>query len=177
MNAAQLKGDLNHIEGAVDRADVPPAVKRLMKEILEWNRGLVDQAVAGAERIDELERDVDGLIEGVSEGISSETAQVILTALEQSRHVCATVAAFVESDKNTLDDVTTKSLALLIRGCAKSVAVAVETVQGIVVEAEEEEEEPDGDVEIEEVEDEEEPDEDGEEDEEGSEEAEEDARG
>jgi hypothetical protein len=144
MNAAQLKGDLKHIEGAVERADVPQATKRLLGEILEWNRGMVDQTFIEAARIDALEGAVDDLLEGVGEGILPETAQVILTALEQARHVCATIAAFLESDKNPLDEVTTKSFAMLILGCSKSVAVAKETITDIIIEEEDVEDEDEG---------------------------------
>jgi exonuclease VII small subunit len=172
MNAAQLKGDLKHIEDAVTRADAPQPVKRLLGELIEWNRGLIDQAVADSGRVDALEAAVDDLLEGVSEGIMPETAQVIMTALEQARHVCATVAALLESDKNPLDDVTTKSFALLIRGCAKSVEVARETVQEIVISEEGEDEEGEDDGEEGEDEDEGEPSE-----ETGGEEIQEDTRG
>lgn len=133
MNDKQLKGDLSLIENTVERADVPQAMKRVIKEVLEWNRGLVDQTAELGLRIEGLEGAVDELLEGVEEGISTETAKVILTALEQSRLLCAAVQAMLTSEENPLDDLTTKRFAELVRTNARSIATAMQAVQEIVI--------------------------------------------
>lgn len=130
MNVSQLRGDLKLIEEAINRSDSPQSTKRLLGELVEWNRGLIDQV---GPRIESLDDAVDELLDGVEEGISAETAQVILIALEQSGHVCATIAAFLESDKNELDDVTTRSFEQLVKNCAQSVAAAREVVAEVVI--------------------------------------------
>ena len=151
MNATQLKGDLKEIEDAIGRSTADQAVKRLLGEVVEWSRGLVDQINKDTARVDGLEAAVDDLLEGVEEGIAAETAQVLLTAYEQSRHVFVTIAAFLDSDKNPLDDVTTKNFKTLIAAAAKSVSVAVDTVQEIVIEEADDAEEADEDEEDEEA--------------------------
>lgn len=137
---AQLRGDLDLIEAAVNRADAAEPVKRVMREVIEWNRGLVEQLAAQAERVDELEGVVGELLEGSEEGVSVETAQVILTALEQARHVCAAVTAMLEGDKLAVDELTRKRFGDQVRACERSLATASQTVGELVFDEEDDSE-------------------------------------
>ena len=141
---AQLRGDLDLIEAAVNRAEASEPVKRILREVIEWNRGHVDQTVAVVERVDELDGVVGELIEGGEEGVTVETAQVILTALEQARHVCAAVTAMLEGDKLAVDELTRKRFGDQIRQCERSLATASQTVGEIVFDEEDDSEEGDG---------------------------------
>lgn len=136
MNQTQLKSDLDEIERGVNRADMAEPVKRILRDMLEWNRGLVDQASSSAasnvaERLDVIEDAVDELLHGAEEGISLESAKVILTALEQSRLLCATLAATLE--KSPFDDLTTERFVKMVKTCQQSVAVAMQTTQELVI--------------------------------------------
>lgn len=139
MNQAQLNNDLTEIERAVDRGDMPEPVKRVLRDMLEWNRGLVDQAGSQAkstvERLNVIEDAVDELLNGAEEGISMETAKVIATALEQSRILCETIAATLL--KSPFDDLTTERFTKLIKTCMVSIATADQVVQELVMPDEE----------------------------------------
>jgi hypothetical protein len=140
---AQLRGDLDLIESAVDRADMPEGARRVFRDVIEWQRGFVGHNAELAARVEELEVTVDGLLEGAEEGISVETAQVILTALEQARHVCAAVTAMVEGDKLSVDELTRKRFGDQVRACERSVATAVQAVGDIVFTEDDEDEDDD----------------------------------
>lgn len=140
---AQLKGDLDLIEAAVDRADMPESAKRVLRDVIEWNRGMVGHQTETASRVEELEVTVDDLLEGAQEGISVETAQVILTALEQSKHVCAAVTAMLEAKSSALDELTRKRFGDQVRACERSCATAIQAV-GDIVFTEDDEEEAEG---------------------------------
>lgn len=136
MNQTQLKSDLDEIERGVNRADMAEPVKRILRDMLEWSRGMVDQVVASSpagvnERLDIIEDAVDELLHGAEEGISTETAKVILTALEQSRLLCATLAVTLE--KSPFDDLTTERFVKMVKSCQQSVAIATQTTQELVM--------------------------------------------
>ena len=158
MNKAQLKGDLDQIEQDTNRADMPESVKRILRDVLEWQRGMVDQTAAMDDRTDAIEDAVDELLNGAEEGISTETAKVILVALEQSALVCYTVGEALKATPSPFDELTTKRFRELIKQCGQSLAVAKQTTQELVMPDEDgggprepEEEEPEPEPEEDEV--------------------------
>jgi exonuclease VII small subunit len=137
MNQAQLKNDLTEIERGVDRADMPESMKRVLRDMLEWSRGLVDQAgtesKATVERLDVIEDAVDELLNGSEEAISMETAKVIITALEQARILCTTLIGALEKGSAALDDLTRERFVKLAKTCQLSIATAEQVTQELVM--------------------------------------------
>lgn len=135
MKPKQLKGDLDAIETTIDRAEVELSVKKLMKEMIEWCRGLVDQTGEVDQRLEAVEGDVDGLLEGVSEGISPETAKVIVLGLESSRLLADTVEELLKHGAATgLDQLQIKRLRQLCAQTRKAIDTAAQVVAEIVIE-------------------------------------------
>ena len=149
MNAKELEGDLAAIEKTVTRSNADATTKRLLGEVIEWNRSLVKQLAAGggagdaklAERVEVLETAVDDLLNDAEEGIYQETAQQIIAAFEQARQVNAVVAAWITGGKSGLDDVTAKKFAQLIKVSEAGIAAAITLVAEITIPDEAEDDE------------------------------------
>lgn len=146
MNAQQLQNDLNVIEKAVQRADAPEPVKRLLGEMLEWNRALVKQVtVTKAPDLSEFEERlaaVEDFVDGADEGISFETAKVLVGAFEQARLVNAAVIALVTGGASGLDDLAAKKLLQLVHSSETAIVASVVLIGEITVPDEEEPEVP-----------------------------------
>ena len=131
MNVKELVGDLAAIVKAIQRSSADATTKRLLGEIIEWNRGFVKQAAAGAggklaERVEVLEGAVEGILEDAEEGIFVDTAQQIVAAFEQARLVNAAVGAWIAGGSSGLDDVTAKKFTQLLKTAEAAIALVAE---------------------------------------------------
>lgn len=128
-----LRSDLDQIEVAINASKVDAETKGLLKELLEWNRGLVFRTVDLSGRTYALEAGMDELLAGVEELISPETAQIFMTAFEQSRIVCATLMALLEREDNPFDDVNSKRVAQILQNARDAIQIGMQTVSEIVM--------------------------------------------
>ena len=150
MNVKELEGDLAAIDKAIQRSSADATTQRLLGEIIEWNRGFVKQAAAGAggklaERVEVLEGAVEGILEDAEEGIFVDTAQPIVAAFEHARLVHAAVGAWIAGGSSGLDDVTAKKFTQLLKTAEAAITGAIALVAEITIPDDDEDEDEDED--------------------------------
>lgn len=137
----QLRNDLNLIAQTVEKAKIDGSVKKLLHEILDWNVGVADAYAELTERADLADGAIGDLVEDAqAEGLSPETAQVLLVAYEQSRNINQTFRTLLEGEGNPLPEITTHQVLALLKNSDQQISAAVALVQDLTVEEDEDEE-------------------------------------
>ncbi len=138
----RLRLDLKDVGKAIEKAPDLAAVKRAILDLVEWNDGLVDVHEKLNERLGVSEAALDELIGDGEEGISPETAQVFASALEQSRALNTSFRMILTSEKNPLDQITTKQTLALLKNSDDMLQSALALVADLTWELEDEDDEP-----------------------------------
>lgn len=129
--ANALRSDLKLINTAIDRLP-DPATKRVLKELTELKLGLVDTLAAHEQRLEEAEGAIDDLLNGQNEGMSAESAQVFVIALEQSKIINGTFRELIESIKNPYDGETGEKILAVLKNSDQQIATAQQLALDLV---------------------------------------------